>query len=110
MEKVFKQAKEEQERADRAFEEEQLKEEASNPKKLAVESPLVSQNITQTNPAKKAVGRGRKKKGAVDEKTISIKLGSAVQVMNGAFAGFSGTLKKFDSKTGMVHLLFCFFI
>lgn len=107
MEVIFKQAKEEQKKADQAFEEEQSKEEASNPKRLDV----VSKNLTQKNASKKTGGRGRKKgKGTIEEKTISIKLGSAVQVMNGAFAGFSGTLKKFDIKTGLVYLLLCFFI
>lgn len=106
MEAIFKQAKEEQVKADQAYEEEQLKAAASNPENLGVDSPLVSQNIAQTKPLKKTGGRGRKsRKETIEGMTISIKLGSTVQVMSGAFAGFSGTLKKFDSKTGLVCYL-----
>ncbi|KAG6433842.1 hypothetical protein SASPL_105460 [Salvia splendens] len=53
MEAIFKQAKEEQVKADQAFEEEQLKAEASNPENLGVDSPLVSQSIAQIKPLKK---------------------------------------------------------
>ncbi|KAG6437151.1 hypothetical protein SASPL_102062 [Salvia splendens] len=110
MEAIFKQAKEEQVKADQAFEEEQLKAEASNPEKLGVDSPLVSQNIAQTKPLKKTGGRGRKsRKETTEGMTISIKLGLTVQVMSGAFAGFSGTLKKFDSKTGLATVGFTLF-
>ncbi|XP_057778077.1 uncharacterized protein LOC130996812 isoform X2 [Salvia miltiorrhiza] len=110
MEAIFKQAKEEQGKADQAFEEEQLKAEASNPEKPGVESPLVSQNITQTNTSKKTGGRGRKGgKAAKEGKTISMKLGSTVQVTSGAFAGFSGTLKKLDGKTGLATVGFTLF-
>lgn len=106
MEAIFKQAKEEQEKADQAFEEEQLKDEASNPKKLGVDSPLVSQIRLQTNASKKTGGRGRKNaKGTTEGNTTSMKLGSTVQVLSGAFAGFSGTLKKLDSKAGLVYSL-----
>ncbi|KAH6762017.1 plastid transcriptionally active 13 [Perilla frutescens var. hirtella] len=110
MEPIFKQAKEEQEKADQAFEEEQLKNEASDPKKLGVAASLDSQNLKQTNSSKKAAGRGRKGgKGTIEGPTSSMKLGSIVQVMSGAFAGFSGTLKKVDSKTGLVTVGFTLF-
>lgn len=110
MEAIFKQAKEEQEKADRAFEEEQLKDEASNPKKIGVDSPLVSEIRTQTNATKKTGGRGRKNaKGTTKGNTTKIKLGSTVQVLSGAFAGFSGTLKKLDSKTGLATVGFTLF-
>lgn len=100
MEAIFKQAKEEQEKADQAFEEEQQKDEALDSKKLGVDSPLVSQNLTQTKASKKPGGRGRKA-----GKQPSFKLGSTVHVTSGAFAGFSGTLKKLDSETGLVYSL-----
>ncbi|KAL1545586.1 hypothetical protein AAHA92_22292 [Salvia divinorum] len=110
MEAIFKQAKVEQAKADQAFEDEQLKAEASNPEKLGVDSPLVSQNIAQTKASKKIGGRGRKsRKEKIEGMTISIKLGSTVQVMSGAFAGFSGTFKKFDSQTGLATVGFTLF-
>ncbi|KAI3474166.1 hypothetical protein Pfo_028954 [Paulownia fortunei] len=94
MEAIYKQAKEEQEKADQAFEEEQQKDEALDSKKLGVDSPLVSQELKQTNAMTKPGGRGRKAaKQSIVGKATSLKPGSTVQVVSGAFAGFSGTLR-----------------
>ncbi|KAK4396168.1 protein STRUBBELIG-RECEPTOR FAMILY 7 [Sesamum angolense] len=75
MEAIFKQAKEEQEKADQAFEEQQ---------KLKLWIPI---NWTTAGKSK------------------TLKPGSTVQVVSGAFAGFSGTLKKLDMKTGLCLIL-----
>lgn len=92
MEAIFKQAKEEQEKADQEYEEQQ-KNEALNSKKPGVDALLVA----KTNALKNPGGRGRKA-----GKATSLKIGSTVQVTSGAFAGFSGILKKLDTKTGLV--------
>ncbi|KAL9153043.1 hypothetical protein ABFS82_10G023300 [Erythranthe guttata] len=98
IEAMKKQAKEEQEKADRAFEEEELK--ASEAKKNgAVDSPLVTQT--------KSGARGRK--AATAGKSTSLKPGSTVRVLSGSFAGFSGTLKKLDKKTGLATVGFTLF-
>ncbi|KAI3474803.1 hypothetical protein Pfo_030062 [Paulownia fortunei] len=110
MEAIYKQAKEEQEKADQAFEEEQQKDEALDSKKLGVDSPLVSQELKQTNAMTKPGGRGRKAaKQSIVGKATSLKPGSTVQVVSGAFAGFSGTLKKLDRKTGLATVGFTLF-
>lgn len=95
LEAIFKQAKEEQEKADQEFEEQQ-KNEALNSKEVGVDALLVA----KTNAFKNPGGRGRKA-----GKATSLKLGSTVQVTSGSFAGFSGTLKKLDGKTGLVYML-----
>ncbi|KAG8376979.1 hypothetical protein BUALT_Bualt09G0120600 [Buddleja alternifolia] len=59
MEAIYKQAKEEQKKADQAFEEEQQTAEALDSKKLGADSPLVSKDLKQSNTTKKT-GRGRK--------------------------------------------------
>ncbi|KAL0423442.1 UNVERIFIED_CONTAM: hypothetical protein Sradi_0879000 [Sesamum radiatum] len=59
MEAIFKQAKEEQEKADQAFEEQQ-KAEALDSNKLGIDSPLVSQDLAQSKAITKPGGRGRK--------------------------------------------------
>ncbi|GFP86265.1 hypothetical protein PHJA_000770300 [Phtheirospermum japonicum] len=107
MEAIFKQAKEEQEKSDRAFEEEQQKDENLDSKNLGVDSTLVSQDIiTETNAPKKPGGRGRK---AAKQTITTLKPGSTVQVVSGSFAGFSGTLKKLDKKTGLATVGFTLF-
>lgn len=95
MEAIFKKAKEEQEKADQAFEDEQKKDEALDSKNLSFESLL--------DPTKPG-GRGRK-----SAKKASLKSGSTVYVASGAFAGFSGTLKKLDKKTGLATVGFTLF-
>ncbi|KAL3639452.1 hypothetical protein CASFOL_017359 [Castilleja foliolosa] len=109
MEAIFKQAKEEQVKSDRAFEEEQQKEENLDSKNLLADSTLVSQDIiTETNASKKPGGRGRKSAKQIIKAT-TLKLGSTIQVVSGSFAGFSGTLKKLDKKTGLVTVGFMLF-
>ncbi|KAL0338234.1 UNVERIFIED_CONTAM: hypothetical protein Sangu_1345500 [Sesamum angustifolium] len=109
MEAIFKQAKEEQEKADQAFEEQQ-KAEALDSNKLGIDSPLVSQDLAQSKAITKPGGRGRKAtKQTTAGKAKTLKPGSTVQVVSGAFAGFSGTLKKLDMKTGLATVGFTLF-
>lgn len=100
MEAIFKQAKEEQEKADQEFEEEQKKEQSLDSMQQSVD-PLISTD---------SKGRGRKgvKQTKAGKKT-TLKTGSEVRVLSGAFAGFSGTLKKIDKKTGLATVGFSLF-
>ncbi|XP_051130332.1 uncharacterized protein LOC127250901 [Andrographis paniculata] len=91
IEAIFKQAKEEQEKADQAFKEALQQEEALDSMKAKLESPVVS------------------KKGSRKSAKHSLKPGSTIQVASGAFAGISGTLKKLDKKTGLATVEFTLF-
>ncbi|PIN24869.1 hypothetical protein CDL12_02383 [Handroanthus impetiginosus] len=97
MEAIFKQAKEEQEKVDKAFEEEQQQ---------ANEALDSKKDLTEPNATIKLGGRGRK---AATGKATSLKSGSIVQVLSGAFAGFTGTLKKLNRKTGLATVGFTVF-
>ncbi|KAL3826075.1 hypothetical protein ACJIZ3_022104 [Penstemon smallii] len=110
IEAMFKQAKEEQEKADKAFEEEQQVEAALSSVKLGVDTSLVSKDVTKSNTIKKTRGRGKKAaKEPIGGNTTSLVPGSVVQVVSGAFAGFSGILKKVDNQTGLVIVAFTLF-
>ncbi|CAI9780102.1 unnamed protein product [Fraxinus pennsylvanica] len=112
MEEIFKKAKEEQEMADQAFEEEQQAEGAPDSLKLGVESPFViSNDATHSNTPTKRRGRSRKAAEAAvtGKKNASLVPGLTVQVASGAFAGFSGILKKLDHKRGLATVGFTLF-
>lgn len=112
MEAIFKQAKVEQENADKAFEEEEEEEKkapvnSGNPNK-ELESD-VSKAIVDSKPK-----RGSRKTAnqlTITEEASSAKkkpklvTGSAVQIISGSFLGFTGTLKKLNRKTKMVSFL-----
>nr|XP_009801382.1 PREDICTED: uncharacterized protein LOC104247127 [Nicotiana sylvestris]XP_009801383.1 PREDICTED: uncharacterized protein LOC104247127 [Nicotiana sylvestris]XP_009801384.1 PREDICTED: uncharacterized protein LOC104247127 [Nicotiana sylvestris]XP_016511250.1 PREDICTED: uncharacterized protein LOC107828457 [Nicotiana tabacum]XP_016511252.1 PREDICTED: uncharacterized protein LOC107828457 [Nicotiana tabacum]XP_016511253.1 PREDICTED: uncharacterized protein LOC107828457 [Nicotiana tabacum]XP_01651 len=114
LEAIFKQAKEEQEKADQAFEEEE-KGEGGLDFKLTKD--------TSKGPADgKVVAKkqGRKSRKASDLLAVagddlrgsddkSLVPGSTVQVVSGAFAGFSGILKKVDSNAGLATVGFLLF-
>lgn len=92
MEAIFRKEKEEQEKHDKAFEEEQRQDGAldsnTNP-------DLASKDVLKP--------KRRSKKGSTTGKDGKLPpLGSTVRVVSGAFAEFSGTLKKLDRKEGMV--------
>ncbi|KAJ8551077.1 hypothetical protein K7X08_000447 [Anisodus acutangulus] len=111
LEAIFKQAKEEQEKADQAFEEEQA--EGSLDSKLIKDSTIAP---TDDKVVPKKGGRKSKKasdllavdalRGSDDKSLIP---GSTVEVVSGAFAGFSGILKKVDSKAGLATVGFTLF-
>lgn len=93
MEKIFRQAKEEQEKADLAFQEEEKlvirQSEMGDLETLLDTSPKSRRNKIPVSAPKE-----RKKKLA--------KVGSTIRVVSGSFAEFSGILKKVDQKNGMV--------
>lgn len=111
MEAIYKQAKEEQDKADQTFLEEHQGQEISDFEKLNLDSHSASLGGMESNTSVKPRGRSRKAmKPSVDAELgkSNVKLlvpGSTVQVVSGAFAGFSGILKKFDKKTGLVFQL-----
>lgn len=112
MEEIFKQAKEEQEKADQAFEEAQQAEGALDSLKMGVESPLViSNDATHSNTPTKRRGRSKKvaEAAVTGKKNASLVPGLTVQVASGAFAGFSGILKKLDHKGGLATVGFTLF-
>lgn len=93
MEAIFKQAKEEQEKSDQAFEEEQQAEGIVNDEKASTGSVV--------DPIRK--GRSRKvSKLPLTRVNNKITPGSTVRVISGTFAEFTGSLKKLDRKTGKV--------
>ncbi|CAN4106066.1 unnamed protein product [Withania somnifera] len=113
LEAIFKQAKEEQEKADQAFEEEEQGEGGGLNSKLTKDSSIAP--IDHKVVAKK---RGRQSKKASDPLAVdvlrglddkSLIPGSTIEVVSGAFAGFSGVLKKVDSKAGLATVGFSLF-
>ena len=98
MEAILQQAREEQEKADKAFEEEQKEERATlDPKNLNVvyiDSESTSKDVTESIIESKPKRRSRK--------TLQPAAGSAVRVVSGTFAEFTGILGKMDHKTGRV--------
>ncbi|KAJ8533020.1 hypothetical protein K7X08_015909 [Anisodus acutangulus] len=112
LEAIFKQAKEEQEKADQAFEEEEQGEGGLD-SKLTKDS---STTPTEDKVVPKKRGRQSKKasdllavdalRGSVDKYLTP---GSTIEVVSGAFAGFSGILKKVDSKAGLATVGFSLF-
>lgn len=110
MESIYKQAKVEQENADKAFEEEQKKTAVISANPNSEIDSDVSKAIVDSKPI-----RGSRKTSnqlTVTEETSSVKknvkltTGSTVQIISGSFSGFAGTLKKLSRKTKMatVHL------
>ncbi|AES87010.1 putative ribosomal protein L2 domain 2 [Medicago truncatula] len=113
MEAIFKQAKVEQENADKAFEEEEKKAavNSGNPNK-ELESD-VSKAIVDSKP--KRGSRKTSNQLTITEEASSAKkkpklvTGSTVQIISGSFLGFAGTLKKLNSKTKMATVHFTMF-
>ncbi|CAI8600950.1 unnamed protein product [Vicia faba] len=109
MEAIFRQAKVEQENADKAFEEEQKKSAEISVKPNSEIESDVSKAIVDSKPKR---GSRKTNKLVVTEeassakKTVKLTTGSTVQIISGSFSGFEGTLKKLSRKTKMatVHL------
>ncbi|KAG2245852.1 hypothetical protein Bca4012_069100 [Brassica carinata] len=108
LEAIFKQAKEEQEKADSEFDEGQRAEEEAS---LASQELLASSSdaieTVETKP-KRAPGKAAL---ATETKTKKKKLaaGSTVRVLSGTFAEFVGNLKKLNRKTAMATVGFTLF-
>ncbi|XP_027336430.1 uncharacterized protein LOC113850206 isoform X2 [Abrus precatorius] len=83
MEAIFRQAKEEQEKTDQAFEEEE--------KNAVLNSGIPITDASSTR------------------KNYKLVQGSTVQVVSGTFSGFTGTLKKLNRKTKMATVHFTLF-
>jgi len=107
MEAIFRQAKEEQEKTDQAFEQEE--------KKAALDSGIRNTELEPDDILNAIVDykskRGSRKASnqvkATDASStrINYKLlvpGSTVRVLSGTFSGFTGTLKKLNRKTKLV--------
>ncbi|KAK7390611.1 hypothetical protein VNO78_25933 [Psophocarpus tetragonolobus] len=114
MEAIFRQAKEEQEKTDQAFEEEK--------KNVALNSGIHNTEL-DTDDILNAIVDFKSKRGSrktSDEVTATdasstkkdYKLlvpGSTVRVLSGTFSGFTGTLKKLNRKTKLATVLFTLF-
>nr|GMC88409.1 transcription termination/antitermination protein NusG [Ipomoea batatas] len=103
MEAIFKQAKEEQEKADQAFEEEQQGQEA--PEAKVSVSPEATVPVSPTKRGR----QGRKASEPLGADNKLLVLGSTIQVVSGTFLGFSGILKKLDKKAGLATVGFTLF-
>jgi transcription antitermination factor NusG len=107
MEAIFRQAKEEQEKTDQAFEEDQ-KEGNLNSGMLSVDSNLDPNDDTKSVTESKPKRVSRKASDPVTNGSSRAKnyklpvLGSTVRVVSGTFAEFVGSLKKVNRKTGKV--------
>ncbi|XP_019162506.1 PREDICTED: uncharacterized protein LOC109158999 [Ipomoea nil] len=111
MEAIFKQAKEEQEKADQAFEEEQRGKEAPeatvsvSPEATVPVSPEATVPVSPTKRGR----RGRKASEPLGADNKLLVPGSTIQVVSGTFLGFSGILKKLDKKAGLATVGFTLF-
>ena len=103
MEAIYRQAKEEQEKADQAFEEEE--------KKAVLNSEVLKTELESDSDSKLEVDSKPKRKSSrasvlTTAKSSTLKTGSTVRVLSGSFAGFTGTLKKLNRKTKIVSYFF----
>uniref|UniRef100_A0A1J3IJK4 Transcription termination/antitermination protein NusG n=1 Tax=Noccaea caerulescens TaxID=107243 RepID=A0A1J3IJK4_NOCCA len=110
LEAIFKQAKEEQEKADREFDELQRAEEEeaslASQKLLASDSNVVENvgSFAETKPK-----RSPRKATETKEKKKKLAAGSTVRVLSGTFAEFVGNLKKLNRKTAKATVGFTLF-
>ncbi|XP_054782289.1 uncharacterized protein LOC129289537 [Prosopis cineraria] len=106
MEEIFRQAKEEQEKADQTFEEEE-KNAVLNSEVLKAE--LESDDGFKSEADSKPKRKSSKTSDMTIEKSSTLKPGSTVRVLSGTFAGFTGTLKKLNRKTKLATVAFTLF-
>lgn len=115
MEAIFRQAKEEQEKTDQAFKEEQRGEGTLNSEKLSVDSNVVSNEVINSLSDSKPKRRARKTSDSLVNESSSTKdkkrlsPGSTVRVVSGTFAEFVGSLKKLNRRTGKATVGFTLF-
>ncbi|XP_058734566.1 uncharacterized protein LOC131606334 [Vicia villosa] len=107
MEAIFRQAKVEQENADKAFEEEQKNsaEIAANPNS-EIESIVDSKPKRGSRKTSNQLAVTKEKDASSAKKSVKLTKGSTVRIISGTFSGFAGTLKKLShkTKTATVHL------
>ncbi|XP_028783554.1 uncharacterized protein LOC114739637 [Neltuma alba] len=106
MEAVYRQAKEEQEKADRAFEE--------GEKNAVLKSEVLKTELERDSDLKSDADSKPKRKSSktsamTTEKSSTPKRGSTVRVLSGTFAGFTGTLKKLNRKSKIATVAFTLF-
>ncbi|KAK3406881.1 hypothetical protein EUGRSUZ_K03006 [Eucalyptus grandis] len=111
MEAIFRKAKEEQEKTDRAFEEEQVSEKLKSEK---LDLDLHSSTDDSLESALKPKRKSRKSSSTVGglsakEKYKLLVPGSTVRVLSGTFAGFEGSLKKLNRKNKKATIGFALF-
>ncbi|KAE8686972.1 MIP18 family protein [Hibiscus syriacus] len=109
MEAIFRQAKEEQIKADQAFEKEQQEENALMFDKMNLDYSVDSDGVTSSvlNSKPKRQTQKRSANGAKYSKLLVP--GSKVRVSSGNFAEFVGSLKKLNRKTGKATVGFTVF-
>ncbi|XVF55149.1 hypothetical protein PTKIN_Ptkin06aG0013400 [Pterospermum kingtungense] len=112
MEAIFRQAKEEQEKADQAFQEEQQREKSLMSDQLNIEYASDSNGVTTSVLDSKPKRQSRKRSNTVvnglkDSKRLVA--GSTVRVSSGTFAEYVGILKKLNRKTGKATVGFTLF-
>lgn len=106
MEAIFRQAKEEQEIADKAFQD--MQKEVANSKTSNLDFQT-SEGETQNEAKPKRQTRNKSETGSKERSKKLPKTGSNVRVVSGAFAEFSGILKKLDRKNGKATVGFTLF-
>ncbi|GAB2235476.1 hypothetical protein Drorol1_Dr00025901 [Drosera rotundifolia] len=104
MEKVFKRAKEEQEKADKAFEDE-LKG-LPEPQKSSPNTPPSINGVIEAVKEPKLKARSKR---TSNKSGTKLRLGTKVKVVSGTFADFSGIIKKLDAKNEKVTIGFTLF-
>ncbi|XWS59907.1 hypothetical protein CRYUN_Cryun08bG0162200 [Craigia yunnanensis] len=112
MEAIFRQAKEEQEKTDQAFKEEQQREKTLMSDKLNIEYNLDSNGVTTSVLDSKPKRQSRRRSNTVANGAKDSKLpvtGSMVRVLTGTLAEFVGSLKKLNRKTGKATVGFTLF-
>ncbi|PKI53842.1 uncharacterized protein LOC116209043 [Punica granatum] len=104
MEAIFRKAKEEQEKTDRAFEEEQKAAGILNPESLGSDDSIESASETPKRSRKSSSTKSGGK-----EKANPLAPGSTVQVLSGTFAGYEGSLKKLNRRSKKATVGFTLF-
>ncbi|KAJ9180626.1 hypothetical protein P3X46_008843 [Hevea brasiliensis] len=109
MEEIFQQAKEEQEKSDQAFTEQQLGEEVMNSGKIVGND--IAKSVTDSKPTGGSTKISDHLVNGSPRKKTSKRLtaGSTVRVISGTFAEFEGSLTKINRKTGKATVGFTLF-
>ncbi|XXG40646.1 hypothetical protein AAC387_Pa01g1313 [Persea americana] len=106
MEAIFKQAKEEQEKSDRAFEEEQRAVGIFNDEELNISTYSASGEVTTSTKVARPKRQSKKISEPSDSNLLAgenhkfLSPDSSVRVLSGPFAEFIGCLKELDQKSG----------
>ncbi|GMH10202.1 hypothetical protein Nepgr_012043 [Nepenthes gracilis] len=102
MEEIFQQAKAKQEKADQ----DELERRVNDSERLSLDTQSDINSIAEAVEVSKKNGRS---KNALNGRNKKLRPGSTVRVLSGAFAHFSGILKKLDCKNGKATVEFALF-